>query len=334
MKMKRILLPLFVIILLSACLAQPDASPSALPAETAPGLISLRLPVGYIPNVQFAPLYVAIENGFFRKQGLDVTLDYSTEIDSVALVGAGELPFAIASGEQVLLGRGSGLPLVYTLAWYQDYPVGVVSLKESGITTPAGLKGKRIGIPMLSGASYIGLNALLSSAGLTEKDVSLDVIGFTQLESLVSKRDDAVVVYAANEPVQLQAKGYAANLLRTSDFKNLVGNGLVTSEDLIRKDPALVHKMATAILQGILFTIDNPDKAYTISRKYVENLGENDPVQKAVLLKSIEMWKSSTPGYSNPGEWENMQKVLLGMGLLEKPLDLSAAYTNEFWPGN
>jgi NitT/TauT family transport system substrate-binding protein len=331
--MKQTFFTLIFLVFLVACQAQPASSPSAAAGGTASPLTPIRLPVGYIPNVQFAPLYVAMEQGFFREQGLDVTLDYSTELDSVSLVGAGELPFAIASGEQVLLGRDKGLPLVYTLAWYQDYPVGVVSLKDASITTPADLKGKRIGIPMLSGASYIGLNALLSSAGLTEKDVSLDVIGFTQLESLVSKRDEAVVVYAANEPVQLEAKGYATNLLRTSDFNNLVGNGLVTNEDLIRKNPELVRKMATAILQGILFTIDNPDQAYSISRKYVENLGENDPVQKTVLAKSIDMWKSAKPGYSNSAAWENMQKVLLGMGLLEKPLDLSSAYTNDFWPG-
>jgi NitT/TauT family transport system substrate-binding protein len=82
-----------------------------------------------------------------------------------------------------------------------------------------------------------------------------------------------------------------------------------------------------------MFATDNPDEAYAISRKFVENLDENDPVQKAVLAKSIEMWKSLKPGYSNPDAWENMQNVLLGMGLLAEPLDLSATYTNEFWPG-
>ncbi len=321
---------ILVLIFLVGCQAQPVSNPPEIAAAPIP----IRLPVGYIPNVQFAPLYVAIEKGYFKAQGLDVTIDYSAEIDNVALVGAGELPFAIASGEQVLLGRGRGLPLVYTLAWYQDYPVGVVSLEEAGITSPEDLRGKRIGIPMLSGASYIGLTALLSSAGLTEQDVSLDVIGFTQLESLVSGRDDAVVVYAANEPVQLQAKGYAANLLRTSDYKNMVGNGLVTSEIQIEKDPELVRKMTTAILQGIMFATDDPQAAYEISRKYVENLGENDPVQKTVLAKSIEMWKSAKPGWSNPDAWENMQNVLLGMGLLKEPLDLNTAFTNDFWPGN
>lgn len=316
--MKHIFSIFLAFFLLAGCQPQAANSSSSTPSGEVPALTPIRLPVGYIPNVQFAPLYVAIEKGFFKEQGLDVTLDYSAEIDSVALVGAGELPFSIASGEQVLLGRGRGLPLVYTLAWYQDYPVGVVSLEEAGITSPADLRGKRIGIPMLSGASYIGLTALLSSAGLTEQDVSLDVIGFTQLESLVSGRDDAVVVYAANEPVQLQANGYAANLLRTSDYNNMVGNGLVTSETQIEKDPELVRKMNTAILKGIMFATEYPEAAYAISRKFVENLGEDDPVQKTVLAKSIEMWKSDKPGWSNPAAWENMQNVLLGMGLLKR----------------
>jgi NitT/TauT family transport system substrate-binding protein len=183
---KTLLLTVVLFLLLSAC------APQAQPATPA-ALTTVRLPVGYVPNVQFAPLYVAMEKGYYRQNGLDVQMDYSFETDAVALVGANQLQFAIVSGEQVLLGRAQGLPLVYVMNWYQQFPVGVASRADQNVRQPADLKGKRIGTPVLYGASYIGLRALLEAGGLKENDVTLDTIGFNQVEALSAGQEQAVV---------------------------------------------------------------------------------------------------------------------------------------------
>jgi NitT/TauT family transport system substrate-binding protein len=317
---------IFLMIALVSC------GPKPLPTPTS-GIISVRLPVGYIPNVQFAPLYVAIEKGFYRDFGMEVKLDYNMETDSVALVGADEIQFAIVSGEQVPLGRAQGLPVVYVLDWYQQYPVGVVSMAEKNIHTPADLKGKKIGIPGLYGASYIGFKALLNAGKMNESDVTLDSIGFTQTEALIDKLEDAVVIYVANEPIKLRTEGYQVDVLKVSDYLPLVGNGLITNQKTIDEHPEQVHAMVEATLAGIKYTIAHPDEAFELCKKYVENLAAADQkLQREILAASIELWKAEKLGYSKMESWVNMNNLLVNMKLLKKPLDITPMFSNEFLP--
>jgi putative riboflavin transport system substrate-binding protein len=296
-------------------------------------LTQIRLPLGYIPDLQFAPLYVAVQKGYFRQAGIQVTFDYSMETDITALVGADQLQFGVVSGEQVLLARAQGLPIVYVAAWYQQYPVSVVAKSDQNIHAPADLRGKSIGLPGLYGANYIGLRALLHAGGLTESDVKLDSISYTQVEALATDRDQAVSVYTNNEPIQLRAQGYGLTELRVADIIQLASNGLITNEKTISEKPDLVRRMVKAFLLGLADTIADPAAAYETSRVYVENLAQLDPVvQKQKLATSIELWKADRLGASQPKAWQSMQTVLLDMGLLTQPLDLSKAFTNKFLP--
>jgi NitT/TauT family transport system substrate-binding protein len=316
---KRLSLMLFVLMAVLAACQPPQPSQK------------IRLPMGFIPNVQYAPFYVAVEKGYFAEAGMELEFDYSFETDGLAVVGANQTQFALVSGEQVLLARAQGIPVVTVVGWYQDYPIAVVAKAESGISTPADLAGKKIGLPGLFGANYIGLIALLNHAGVAESDVTLDSIGFNQVEALATDQEQAVVGYFSNEPIQLRAQGYEVNEILVADYIQLASNGIITNEETIASRPELVRGMVRAFLRGLADTIANPDEAYEISKKYVENLAEADEaVQKAVLAASIAYWKAEVLGHSDPVAWENMQKVLLDMGLLTTPLDLSKAFTNDF----
>jgi NitT/TauT family transport system substrate-binding protein len=330
LKTKFSIIALIMILLVTAC---SPAAPAVLASPTTLAMTSIRLPVGYIPDIQFAPLYVAMNKGYFQQEGINLTMDYNTETDAVALVGANTLQFAIASGEQVLLGRAQGLPVVYVADWFQQYPVGVASKASQGVQKPADLKGKKIGIPLLAGASYIGLRALLDAGGLKESDVKLDVIGYNQVQALAAGQEQAIVVYVNNEPIQLKAKGYDVNLLRVGDYLQLVGNGLITNETVLKNNPDLVRRMVKALLEGISYTMAHPDEAYTISTQYVENLAKADTsVQKQVLASTMELWKTNQLGFSDPKAWANMQDILLKMTLLKQPLDLTKAFSNGYLP--
>lgn len=323
---KIVFLMLGVALVISGC-----TSPKS--TNEAGALTKVRLPLGYIPNIQFAPLYVAVEKGFFREAGFEVEFDYKRETDGVALVAAGELPFAVVSGEQVLLARAQGLPVTYVAAWYQQYPVSVVAKSEAGVIIPQDLKGHKIGLPGLYGANYIGLRALLGAGRLSEKDVTLDSIGFNQVETMAAGTQDIVVGYTANEPIQLRSRGIAVTEIRVADYVQLATNGILTSEKFLAENPDLVRAFVGAFVRGLEYSIANPEDAYTLSEPHIPNFADLDAdLQKQILATSMEQWKGERLGYSDPQAWENMQDVLLDMGLLTEKLDLSKAFTNEFIP--
>ena len=139
------------------------------------------------------------------------------------------------------------------------------------------------------------------------------------------------MIYVANEPVVLRSKGYEINVMKVADYLQLVSNGMITNETTIKSDPDLVRRMTNATLKGIEYAAAHPDEAYEITKKYVPNLSQADQVvQKEVLATSISLWQTDQPGVPLAAGWENMQKVLLDMGLITTPLDLQSAYTSQF----
>jgi NitT/TauT family transport system substrate-binding protein len=129
----------------------------------------------------------------------------------------------------------------------------------------------------------------------------------------------------------LEAQGYSVDVMRVADYVSLASNGLLSNEKTIAENPDLVRKLVQATLKGVAFSLNSPNEAFEICKKYVEGLDQtNQDVQKKVLMATLEFWKTDKPGYSKPEAWENMQSVLLDMGLLTQPLDLNKAYSNAF----
>jgi NitT/TauT family transport system substrate-binding protein len=313
---------------LTACVKSTAPTPTPLVATSEPTRI--RLPMGFVANVQFAPVYVAVEKGYFAAEGIELEFDYSWETNGVQLVGAGELPFAIASGDQVLLAREQGMPVLTFVNWWRRFPVAVIASEESGIAEPADLVGHKVGIPETFGASYIGWRALAEAVGLKEGDVTLEPIGYTQLANLTEGRVDAAVVYANNEPVQLAQMDYEFIQFSVADHATLVSNGIITNEKTLQENPDLARAFARAFLNGLEDTLADPDVAFDICRKYVEGLDENEAVQRTVLEASLEYWRGDPLGASDPIAWQVTADVMLDAGLLSTAVDTEQAFTNDF----
>lgn len=334
--MQRRLWPLWIVLLLlAACVApSPVASPGA-PAPAAPAALEkVQVGVGFVPNVQFAPFYVGMAQGFFAAEGIELELLHGFENDYLTLVGTGNQRFMVGSGDQVILGRAQGLPVKYVMNWYSHYPVVLFAPEDAGISEPADMAGKRIGLPGPYGANYVALRALLDAAGLGEADIQMESIGFTQAAAVSEGTVDAAVDYAVNGPVVLGLAGQATTQVSLDGILTMPANGIVTNEETLAENPDLVRRLVRAFRAATDWTLANPDEAFAIALTYVpEAGGENEAANRAVFDASLPYWTplpERTPGATTVEEWAAAAEFMQRIGMAPVLVPAEELYTNDF----
>lgn len=241
--------------------------------------------ITFIPNIQFSPVYVAIEKGYFADAGIEIIIEHGDEPDGVNLIAAGERQFGLISGEQAIAARANGRPVVFVYEWFQKYPVGIVTSDD--IATVNDLAGLRVGIPGLFGASYTGVNALLAANTMTQQDIQLESIGFNAPDVYCVGRVEASVIYVNNEPLQIASRvaaGECGNVtgikvFNVSDSADIVSNGILTNEQTIAEEPELVQAFVEAFHRGLTDVLLNPAEAYLLSASYIEGLPLSDDLR-------------------------------------------------------
>lgn len=328
----RLFRPVFMLLaLLVLALAGCGANGTSV-ATTATSTSSLKdvsIALGYIPDIQFAPFYVAQSKGYYQAAGLNVTFHHGIVNDLFSSLAVGHDTFIFATGDEELVARSKNLAVVDVATVYQRYPVSLIVPANSSIRTLADIKGHTIGEPGPFGATYVGLLALLHSAHLTTSDVHLQSIGFTQVTALLAHRVDAVVGYSNNEPLQLQKQGLAVRTFDVSNYQPLVSNGLITTENILHGQPRMVKAFVQATLKGLQEVIANPAEAIQISKSYIP--GMNVATETAVLQATIPIWQGSgkvQPGYNDGATWQSMAQFLVAEKIIPSAQSAAQAYTN------
>jgi NitT/TauT family transport system substrate-binding protein len=319
---------LAAVLSLAAC--DVAASPQAAPPAK---LTSVTIVMGYIPNIQFAPFYVAQKLGYYKAAGLNVKLNFNTEVNALQQLSQGNVQFADSGGDEVLTAGAHGLHVRYVMTQYSRFPAALFFLKSSHIKKVSDLKGKKIGVPGLYGASYYGLLSLLRANHVPASAVTIQSIGYTQVAAVASGQVAAAMGYAPNDPVSLRAQGKSAGEFDVYKWAYLAGAGIATSDMLIKKNPAVVRAFVGATLKGLRYTLKHPSTAFTISKSSIPGF-TNDALQRQVLNRVIAFWKpAGVPlGHMDPRVWNLTAKVLYQFKQIPQRVPASRYYTNRFVP--
>jgi NitT/TauT family transport system substrate-binding protein len=301
---------------------------TASQATASGGLRPVKLLLGFQPDVQFAPFYLAQQAGYFRDAGLEVSIDYSDDV--LRLVADGQAELGVADATDVMIGRTSGIPIKYESTLYRHFPVALIGAPGTLPDDPSGLAGLRIGTPGRFGSSWHALLALLRAGGLTEDDVTIrEYPQFNQVQGLLNGDVDVITGFIANEPLRLEAQGFTAQLMTVDEFAPLPGPGLVAGDGLLGSDPQLVAAFAAAVLHAQQDIDADVDAGVEAAIAEVPTIAEDRRTARNVLSATVGLWGEGDAGPEariDPAIWQTGYDTMQELGFIDGSVPVTEMY--------
>lgn len=315
--------------------AGSGAAPAAPASAGAGARKQATLVLDWYPNGDHAGIYSAQDKGYTRADGLDLTVQVpSGPAAALQEVASGKAQFAVSYEPEVFLARAQGIPVTAIAAIVHAPLNSIITLRSSGITTPAQLAGKTIGTDGLPNTRAL-LDTVLRHAGVRPSQVKQVTVSEGNVPALLAHKVDAIIgAYWNVEAVEIAQKGQPVNVMRLNKlgvptYDELV---FVTSDKVLHGDPGLVRAFLKAEMQGERFAMAHPRQAAAFVLKASKS---PDPplVDKSVALLQP-VWKGAAPrlGYMDPAKWQAFEKWMRAQGVLSKDVPVSAAMTDADLP--
>ncbi|TKT77319.1 ABC transporter substrate-binding protein [Aquamicrobium sp. LC103] len=296
-----------------------------------------------VPNpsaINNFPLHVAIGEGYFKEQGLNVTVEAVNGSASVLQsMAAGQAQIGNPGPGPLLGARARGEDVVFIYNQFPKSIFGLVVKDDAEVQSPADLKGTTVGVGTADGAEVGFSRAILSDAGLEEKtDYEFLAVGDGGTAAAAFLNDE-VVAYAAavSDAAIIESRGIPLREITPDEFLSFFGNGWAVTRAYLDENPDVVEGFGKALVKGTKFGLDPANKDKVLEHAATGNPQEGEDKEfAAALLTAIQdrmtpLDGSNGFGYQPPEHWQMWHESLIETGAIDKPLeDLEAAYTNDF----
>lgn len=320
-------------LLLATCSRTPssengNASDASSQLSSRP-LVSVTFTPQWVHQAQFAGFYVAQKKGYYRQNGLDVTIKPgSSVVGSAELLKQGETDFTTLFLLTAMKEYDSGNKLVNIAQLSQASNLMLTGKRNNGISSIESLKGKRLG---LWGSDFYHLSKIL----LKTKGINADIIPIeNSINPFLTGAIDAMNVMHYNEFHQIIQAGIDEQDLwvyRFADHEyDIPEDGIYTSLEFYEANPNVCKDFADASIQGWLYAINNPNEAVSmvmeVMREY--HVPSNVPHQQWMLnsVRSSILAKPGNIGILRESDFEKAHNLLMDNGLIKSNIDFGSFY--------
>ena len=309
------------------------ASTIGMPREAAAQeKVSVRLK--WLGQTQFAGLYVAKAKGFYKAEGLDVTINPGgPNLNAESLVASGADTFAVGGGvESSLAARDKKLPIVTLAMFHQRTPYVLVAMEDGPVKTLQDFKGKKI-TAFFTGAQHT-VTSMMSKAGLQPSDYSLTAQAVS-MTPFLNREVDVAMATLYNELIIVRNRGAKVRIFAPDDYGiSVPRDSLITSEKVAAEKPKVVQGFTNATLRGWKYAIRNPVEATEIVMAASPGMDKAHQLQMLSEASKLMLADTGTTqglGYMDLEKYKGAQAILIGAKVISGPVDFNAAFLTKVW---
>ena len=282
---------------------------------------SVTLQLQWVTQSQFAGYYVALENGYYGDEGLEVTiLPGGPDIAPPQVLAGGGADAMLNWMPSALAAREKGLPVVNIAQPFKTSGLMLTCWKDTGITSVEDFKGKTIGVwffgneyPFLSWMSQAGIGTEGGEDGVTVLKQGFNV------DPLLNREADCISTMTYNEYGQVLDAGVSEDELVTFKYEDqgvaTLEDGIYVLEDSL-DDPVFVDKMTRfvrASMEGWKWAEANPEDAAGIVLDYDETGAQGEAAQIR-MMGEIAKLTAGSDGSLDPADFDRTVATLLAGG--------------------
>ena len=292
-----------------------------------PSLTTVTARLLWLHQAQFAGVYAAQEEGFFKKRGLEVAIvPGGPGINPVRMIISGSEDIGICSGTDIVVARDKGIPVRCLAVVVRENPICLFSKVDSGIRTVGDFRGKKIGIIIGLSTEYC-LSAMLKHAGVGEAEIERIPIRY-DLSPFFRGDVDVWCGYRLNEPNIARAHGYEVTEILPADYGvSVVGDVLFASEAFYRRHPEVCWSFVEATWEGWEFARDHPAQALRHTMTFNP---KGNPRHEEAMLRTILpliFVEGQTDFFDQDKQtWARMIAFLKDSGVIKKSIPPSSCF--------
>lgn len=300
----------------------------------------VSLMLDWYPNAVHSFLYVAIEKGYFKERGINLSIQYpANPSDPLTLAAAGKVKVGIYYQQDTMLARLNEEIPVQSIGPIVRTPLSqIMTLKQSELNRPRDLEGKTVGYSSTL-LREVTVKAMVEADGGDASKVKLIDVGFDLVTALVTEKVDAIAGGLINHELPImEYQGFEISVMNPVDYgvpqtRELV---FVAADQTIEKDKELLKEFLKAAEKGYRYTKENPEEALDILLENQEKA--SFPLTKAIEEKSLsivteQMEFENEPFLSENGEgWSQQNDWLMKEGISFKNLPPQAFFEKVIEP--